>query len=98
MSEFSSEDFVDKEGNVVKGSICFDYTVDSYYDSLMRQAISITITLVNAYSRNFLVSLIEWIGYSTRTMQIQAITLVIFITQFFNTAIILLLVNANTRD
>jgi len=42
--------------------------------------------------------LIKWIGYHTESGQTSAIMTSIFVVQFFNTAILLLLTNANTED
>lgn len=42
--------------------------------------------------------LIKWIGYHTESGQTSAIMTSIFVVQFFNTAILLILTNANTSD
>lgn len=42
--------------------------------------------------------LIKWIGYHTESEQTNAIMTSIFVVQFFNTAILLILTNANTES
>lgn len=44
------------------------------------------------------VSLITWVGFTTHTEEIVKITNSIFIAQFFNTGILIVLVNANLSD
>jgi len=42
--------------------------------------------------------LVDWIGYSTETKRLSNTTTITFIVQFFNTAFLLLLVNANLSE
>lgn len=42
--------------------------------------------------------LVAWIGYPTETQQLEVTTKVTFIVQFFNTAFLLLLVNADLSE
>jgi len=48
--------------------------------------------------REITISMITWIGYDTHSEQLTKITNGVFIGQFFNTAILLLLVYANFAD
>lgn len=41
--------------------------------------------------------LIDYIGYYTESEQTRAVKKSVFFAQFFNTAILLLLINANTK-
>lgn len=56
------------------------------------------ITGVNYILRTVCIALINWIGYSTESMKLQQTTNVTFYVQFFNTSLILLLVNANLSE
>ena len=56
---------------------------------------SFAIVVINTILRMILINLIKWIGEDTHSQQLKSITNGVFVTQFFNTAILLLLVNAN---
>ena len=56
------------------------------------------IVVTNYISRFFVVKIITWIGYKTQTGLNKAYTNVILATQFFNSAIILLLIDSNFND
>lgn len=53
------------------------------------------IVAINMVIKNITISLITWIGFDTHSEQLTKITNGVFIGQFFNTAILLLLVYAN---
>ena len=53
------------------------------------------ITIVNIVIRSFCIWLIQMVGYKTITGEIAAITVTIFVATFFNTAILLLLADAD---
>jgi len=59
---------------------------------------SMLIVIINTILRMVLISLIKSIGEDTHSAQLKSITNGVFVTQFFNTAILLLLVNANFGD
>ena len=48
--------------------------------------------------RTICIKLVAWIGYPTETRQLEETTKVTFAVQFFNTAFLLLLVNADLRE
>jgi len=56
------------------------------------------ITGVNFVLRTVCINLVAWIGYPTETKQLEETTLVTFIMLFFNTAFLLLLVNADVSE
>jgi hypothetical protein len=45
-----------------------------------------------------MVKLVNWIGYKTETARNRGVMIGVFVAQFFNTAILLILVNANIPD
>lgn len=96
--KYSSPDIVDQKGRVIEEDICFDYLVHSYWKAIVNQAIGFGIVMINYFSRYVLVILIEWIGYATQSALNNAITNAIFVTQFFNTAIILLFIKSNLNE
>ena len=56
------------------------------------------ITIMNFVLRTICIKLIAWVGYATETEQLKETTKVTFVVQFFNTAILILLVNANLSE
>jgi len=62
------------------------------------QAITVFIVVVNKILVKICVALITWVGFDTHSEQLTKITNGVFVAQFFNTAIILLLVNANFAE
>jgi hypothetical protein len=59
--------------------------------------VSISIVVINIVLRTLMLSLLTWIGFHTESEQTSAIMTSIFVVQFFNTAILLILTNANTK-
>jgi len=58
----------------------------------------VLIISINVILRTVTVKLITWIGYDTYSEQMTRIINGVFIVLFFNTGILLLLVNANLND
>lgn len=56
---------------------------------------TVAITVVNIIIRSFCIFLIKKVGYHTETGEITAMMVTIFIATFFNTAILLLLADAD---
>jgi len=59
------------------------------------QSVTVAITIVNIVIRSFCIWLIKMVGYKTISAEIAAITITIFVATFFNTAILLLLADAD---
>lgn len=78
--------------------MCYDYLhlmikVITYSSSL-----KYVLTGFNYLLRTFVIAVVTWIGYATNTAQLERITTVTFLCQFFNTAFIMLLVNADLSE
>jgi hypothetical protein len=58
----------------------------------------VLIITINVVLRTITVKLITWIGYDTYSEQMTRVINGVFIVLFFNTGILLLLVNANLMD
>jgi len=56
------------------------------------------LTIINYILRTICIMLINWVGFSTETKRLQRTTTVTFISQFFNTAFLLLLVGADMSE
>lgn len=76
-------------------TICNDYVWDQYLTLLYDNSVSYMIVAINYILRIFIIMLIQYIGKDTETDQTRLITNGVFIVQFFNTALLLLSVNAN---
>lgn len=65
---------------------------------ILGQSIAFLIIGVNVILKMVIIKLIQWIGEDTYSQQLTSITNMVFIAQFFNTGILLLLVNANMSE
>lgn len=61
-------------------------------------ALSYLLIGINYVLRTICIMLVDWIGYSTETVRLSKTTTVTFIVQFFNSAFLLLMVNANLSE
>jgi hypothetical protein len=61
-------------------------------------SITVIILVTNTILKFISIALVKWIGEDTYSEQLRSITNAIFIAQFFNTGILLLLVNANFNE
>jgi len=59
------------------------------------ELVSVAVTVVNTIIRTINIILIKFVGYHTESEEITAIMLSIFVATFFNTAILLLLADAD---
>jgi hypothetical protein len=59
-------------------------------------AVSIVTVIINIILVEVSIMMISMIGYHNETLQSKAIMITVFISEFFNTAILIMLVNANT--
>jgi len=77
---------------------CEKFFKDKTVSFILGTAISFIIIAVNTILKILIIKLIETIRYDTQSEKIAAITNGVFIAQFFNTGILLLLVNANISE
>ena len=61
-------------------------------------ALSYILIGLNYILRTVCIMLVDWIGYSTETVRLSKTTSITFYVQFFNSALLLLLVNANLTE
>lgn len=83
---------------ILDNATCRMFTQDFFGGKALSQVVSISIVVINLILRTLMLYLIKWIGHHTESEQTAAIMSSIFIVQFFNTAILLILTNANTAD
>jgi len=69
-----------------------------YEVSFWKSSLSYLLTGVNFVLRKVVIALVTWIGYKTNTKELERITTIVFLCQFFNTAFLLLMVNADLSE
>lgn len=74
-----------------------------YYDEvasvyLWTSALSYLLIGINYILRTVCIMLVDWIGFSTETVRLSKTTTITFVVQFFNSAFLLLMVNANLSE
>ena len=73
--------------------------MDAYIPTLLASnGITIFIVVLNVILKMTVISLVSWIGYDTHSELMTKITNLVFDVLFFNTGILLTLVNANLAD
>jgi len=79
------------------GDTCFMYSRQLLGGSALSNCVSYAIIIFNMVIREVNIVLIKIIGYHTESQELKTIMFSIFLATFFNTAILLLLTNANTQ-
>lgn len=92
----SDTEYTDEDKKTAK--VCKEWVYDNRMAKIYTGSISVMINAVNFVMRFILIRLISNIGEDVKSAQTSSIKVGIFITQFFNTAILLLLVNANFSE
>jgi hypothetical protein len=78
--------------------ICGEYLKLWGVSYALSTSMKYVLTIFNYLIRLVVITTVTWIGYATETAQLERITTVTFLCQFFNTAFILLLVNADLSE
>lgn len=65
---------------------------------LWTTALSYLLIGINYVLRTVCIMLVDWIGFSTETVRLSKTTTITFVVQFFNSAFLLLMVNANMTE
>ena len=65
---------------------------------LWTSALSYLLIGINYILRTICIMLVDWIGFSTETVRLSKTTTITFVVQFFNSAFLLLMVNANLSE
>jgi len=78
--------------------ICKVYSSDKLKSTILGQSVSFIIIAVNLILKTVIIKGITWVGEDTNSEQLSSITNGVFLAQFFNTGILLLLVNGNMSE
>lgn len=81
-----------------KNNVCHAWFSQAYGGYAIGESVTIAITVVNIIIRSLCIWMIKKVGYHTETGEITAIMLTIFVATFFNTAVLLLLADANLSE
>jgi len=84
--------------NLPENDICSKYLALSMKSYILSTSFSYILIGFNYVLRTIVIAVVVWIGYATQTAQLERITTVTFLCQFFNTAFILMLVNADLSE
>ena len=77
---------------------CDEYSSVAQWAMLMNDTLGYIIVGVNFIIRTVMIMLLSWIGYSSETVKLARITNFTFYMLFFNTAFLLMLVNADLSE
>jgi hypothetical protein len=79
-------------------TMCKFYFTDVWTSALIGYSISFLIIAINLILKKVIIKLITWVGEDTLSEQIASITNGVFYALFFNTGILITLVNANLTE
>jgi len=78
--------------------MCKAYNDDKITSKVYGQCIAFIIIAINLVLKTVIIKGITWVGEDTNSEQLSSITNGVFIAQFFNTGILLILVNGNLTE
>lgn len=87
-----------RDDSEFSASICKELFEDKIKSKVYGQSIAFVIIAINLVLRFVIIKLITWVGEDTNSEQLGSITNGVFMAQFFNTGILLLLVNGNLTE
>mmetsp|Transcript_15075 Transcript_15075/g.14642 ORF Transcript_15075/g.14642 Transcript_15075/m.14642 type:complete len:102 (-) Transcript_15075:1083-1388(-) len=90
------DDILLEDSALQNANICYDYTKDNLWSSFLSTLVSLSVSVINIILRTVNIILISIIGYHTESNQTKAVMAAVFISTFLNTAILILLTDANT--
>jgi len=89
-----SDSYGQKDGE----PICLEYYEEVTSVYVWTSALSYLLIGINYVLRTICIMLVDWIGFSTETVRLSKTTTITFVVQFFNSAFLLLMVNANLSE
>jgi hypothetical protein len=78
--------------------ICYTYEYDSLFKTSFGYAVSVIVVVINTILKMAMITLIKFIGEDTHSAQLKSITNGVFVTQYFNTAFLVVLSYANFSE
>jgi hypothetical protein len=80
------------------GPLCEEYFGDKLWSFVYGQSISFLIIGVNYFLKVVTIAAVRWVGQPTVAAEMLQITVGVFVAQFLNTGVLILLINANLSD
>jgi len=96
--EKASKEYSNPDDSSQKVAICGYYFADARNGKVLSLSITVVIIVFNTILKKIIISLITWVGEDTFSQRLTSITNGVFVAQFFNTGILLVLVNANLGE
>jgi hypothetical protein len=79
-------------------AVCAEWESDHYWGPTLSSLVTLLTILINIIIRVIMSKLITWVGSRTESAKFRGIMIGVFIMQFSNTAILLILINANISE
>ncbi len=92
----ANTEFTDKNNRTA--SACFEWFIDTYKAKAIGISLSLVINIINLALKFIIIALITNICEDTKSAMMRSIMIGVFITQFFNTGILLPLSSANLSE
>jgi hypothetical protein len=81
----------------VQGFLCRDYLEYNIIITIFGMIVPTIIIILNTLLKSASIFLVKWIGYVTKSKEISKIQSAVFILTFWNSAISILIINANFK-
>jgi hypothetical protein len=78
--------------------VCGNFNKDKLVSKGLGTSVSFVIIAINLVLKKVIIKGVQWVGQDTNSAQLTSITNGVFIAQFFNTGILLLLINGNMSE
>lgn len=78
--------------------MCGVFLINYWYADLLNQSVSQSIVLLNYVLRVLVIHSVKLLAYKTHSKRTLHIMVMVFIVQFFNTDLLLLMLNADFSD
>ena len=78
--------------------MCAYYNHETLIATISGSSVSFFIVALNLILKKIIIKLIHWVGEDTLSQQLSSIANYVFAAQFFNTGLLLLLINANLTE
>ena len=79
----------------ISGKVCNDYLQSAIFIQLTAVLLPLLIIIFNVLLKFLAIILVEWLDIENKTVNISIIQSVVFLLMFFNSALAILLINAN---
>jgi hypothetical protein len=85
-------------GQTYRAKMCAYYNHETLIATISGSSVSFFIVALNLILKKIIIKLIHWVGEDTLSQQLSSIANYVFAAQFFNTGLLLMLINANMTE